>query len=90
MNNDALGGIVRLDSEHGGTVAPHSRAVLERIEGELGGSGGVVAIEPESGAYFWGATLGQANDAAYSAYPDTWIYFVRTDDPTAEIALPTW
>lgn len=66
------------------------RVVLERIAGELGGSGGVVAIEPESGAYFWGATLGQANDAASSVYPDMWMYFVRMDDPTAEIALPTW
>ena len=50
----------------------------------------VVAIEPESGAHVVGATLGKANDAAYAQFPDRWLYFVRVDDPTADIVLPTW
>lgn len=50
----------------------------------------VVAIEPESGDYFVGQTLGEANDAAFGRYPDEWVYFVRVDDPEAAIPLPTW
>jgi hypothetical protein len=67
-----------------------ARAVYERIKGDLEIECGVVAIEPESGAYFVESTLGKANALAYERYPDQWVYFVRTDDPSAEIALPTW
>jgi hypothetical protein len=66
------------------------RVVLSQIREKLIGQEGVVAIEPESGTFFLGATLGQANDAAYKSYPDQWLYFVRLDDPTAEVVLPTW
>ena len=66
------------------------RAVYVRTRGQLGEQSGVVAIEPESGDYFVGRTLGQANDAAYSKYPDRWLYFCRLDDPSAERVLPTW
>ena len=52
--------------------------------------GTVVAIEPESGTWFLGGTLGQANAAAYAQFPDRWVYFCRLDDPDSEIALPTW
>lgn len=71
-------------------LSDKGRAVYERIRGELTDQQGVVAIEPESGAYFVGPTLGEANDAAYKEYPDQWVYFVWIDDPTADIALPTW
>jgi hypothetical protein len=50
----------------------------------------VVAIEPESGDYFLGATLGKANAAAFAQYPDEWVYFARLDKLEAAIALPTW
>ena len=63
---------------------------LEALQAELEGQAGVVAIEPESGDYFVGATLGQADAAAYAQYPDTWVYFIRLDDQEAAIALPTW
>jgi hypothetical protein len=66
------------------------RRAFEQIRGQLDGQGGVVAIEPDSGAFFWGATLCKANDAAYRQYPDRWLYFCRLDDPSAEILLPTW
>ena len=70
------------------------RQVRERIQAQLAaharGQSGVVAIEPESGDWFVGATLGQANAAAYARYPDRWVYFCRLDDPDAEIVLPTW
>jgi hypothetical protein len=66
------------------------RACLEDLKAELEGIMGVVAIEPETGEYFLGATLGQANEAASARYPDRWLYFVRLDDPAAAIALPTW
>ena len=69
-----------------------AREIFERIQGELEGQdhGVVVAIEPESGDYFVGRTLGQADRAAFQSYPDQWVYFVRTDDPEAAIPLPTW
>ncbi len=50
----------------------------------------IVAIEPESGDYFVGQTLGQANDAAFGCFPDQWVYFARVDNPEAAIPLPTW
>jgi glutathione S-transferase len=65
-------------------------ARLEELQSELAGKSGVVAIEPESGEYFLGETLGMADAAAYAQYPDVWIYFARLDDPEAAIALPTW
>jgi Xaa-Pro aminopeptidase len=67
-----------------------ARARLEALTAELAGEAGVVAIEPESGEYFVGATLGKADAAAYAHHPDKWVYFVRLDDPEAAIALPTW
>jgi hypothetical protein len=65
------------------------RAILARILDQVG-PGAVVAIDPASGEHFVGRTLGQANDLAYARYPDRWLYFARTDDPDAEIVLPTW
>jgi hypothetical protein len=66
------------------------RAALERLAPQLRGREGVVAVEPESGDWFVGPTLGQANDAAFAQYPDRWLYFCRLDDSQAEIVLPTW
>jgi hypothetical protein len=68
------------------------KEAFEGIKGELEGQEGavVVAVEPESGDYFLGETLGQADRAAYEQYPDQWVYFVRVDDPEAAIPLPTW
>ena len=66
------------------------RQAFGRIKDELGAQDGVVAIEPESGTYVVGATLGKANDAAYERFPDRWLYFCRVDAPNAEIVLPTW
>jgi len=67
-----------------------AKARLEQLQAELEGKTGVVAIEPESGDYFVGATLGKADAAAHAKYPDIWVYFARLDDPQAAIALPTW
>ncbi len=67
-----------------------ARARLEELRGELAGQAGVVAIEPQSGEYFVGTTLGRADAAAYAKHPDVWVYFVRLDDQEAAIALPTW
>jgi len=66
------------------------KEVFEGINGKLEGQEGVVAIEPASGEYFVGKTLGAANDAAFARYPDGWVYFVRLDDPEAAIPLATW
>jgi hypothetical protein len=63
---------------------------LAELGAELEGKAGVVAIEPESGAYFVGATLGKADAAAFAQFPDTWVYFARLENPEAAIALPTW
>jgi hypothetical protein len=67
-----------------------ARARLEELQTELDGQTGVVVIEPESGEYLVGATLGKANAAAFVKYPDRWVYFARLDNPEAAIALPTW
>ena len=50
----------------------------------------MVAIEPESGDYFVGQTLGQANEAAFAKHPDRWVYFMRIDNPEAATPLKTW
>jgi hypothetical protein len=67
-----------------------ARARLDELVPQLQGQLGVVAIEPESGDFFVGATLGKADAEAFSKYPDQWVYFVRLDDPAAAIPLPTW
>jgi hypothetical protein len=67
-----------------------AKARLEELGAELEGKSGVVAIEPESGEYYVGATLGKANDAAFAAHPDRWVYYARLDDWEAAVALPTW
>jgi hypothetical protein len=66
------------------------RARLKEVSAELAGKTGVVAIEPESGDYFVGETLGKADAVAFVKYPDKWVYFARLDNPEAAIALPTW
>lgn len=68
------------------------RELFERIKGELEGheDAAIVAIEPESGDYFVGKTLGKANAAAAAKYRDRWLYFVRLDNPEAAIPLPAW
>ena len=67
-----------------------AKSLFEELQPELEGLEGIVAIEPESGEHFVGATLGKADAAAYAQHPDTWVYFVRLDNPEAAIALPTW
>ena len=66
------------------------REAMDGIKDQLATEQGVVAIEPDSGDHFVGATLGKANDAARKCYPDRWLYFRRLDDPRAEMILPTW
>jgi hypothetical protein len=70
--------------------AAKAKEVYGKIKGELAGKEGLVAIEPESGDYFVGQTLGQANEAAFAKYPDRWVYFMRMDDPEAAMPLKTW
>jgi len=66
------------------------KEVFEKIKGELSEGTVIVAIEPESGDYFVGKTLGRADRAAFEKYPDQWVYYVRVDNPGAAIPLPTW
>jgi hypothetical protein len=76
------------DKEVKAAFEAKGKARLEELQ--LEGQEGVVAIEPESGDYFVGATLGKANAAAFEKYPDCWVFFARLDDLEAAIALPTW
>jgi hypothetical protein len=78
------------DHEARQALLEKGRVAFAQIAGQLRDQGGVVAIEPHSGTYFWGPTLGKANDGAYAQYPDRWLYFVRLDDPGSEVILPTW
>lgn len=77
------------DVEAREALLAQGRLIMARIRDGLEAHG-VVAIEPQSGDHFWGSTLGKANEAAHAQYPDRWLYFARTDDPAAEIVLPTW
>jgi hypothetical protein len=72
------------------TFAAKAKEAYEKIKGELEGKEGLVAIELESGDFFVGQTLGQANDAAFAKHPDVWVYFMRIDDPEAAMPLKTW
>lgn len=67
-----------------------AQAVLAELLPRLEEQTGVIAIEPESGEYFVGPTLGTANNAAYARFPDKWVYFARLDNPAAALALATW
>jgi len=78
------------DKEARGAFIARSKEVFEKIKGDLEGHGGIVAIEPESGEYFVGQTLGAANDAAFAKHPDAWVYFVRIGEPEAAMPLRTW
>ena len=73
-----------------GAFIAKAKEVYEKIKGELEGKEGLVAIEPESGDYFVGQTLGQANEAAFAKHPDRWVYFMRIDNPEAATPLKTW
>jgi len=66
------------------------KARLGEIAAQLVGQMGVVAIEPTSGDFFVGETLGKADALAFAKYPDQWVYFVRLDNHEAAIPLPTW
>ena len=67
-----------------------AKARLDELLPQMQGQVGVVAIEPASGDFVLGATLGKADAAAFARYPDQWVYFARLDNPAAAIALPTW
>ena len=56
-----------------------AKARLEELKEALDNETGIVAIEPNSGDHYLGATLGQADAAAYAQHPDEWVYFVRLD-----------
>lgn len=78
------------DKQERAAFEARARTLLEDLLPRMEGQTGVIAIEPESGDYFIGATLGKANQAAFAKYPDRWLYFARLDDHQSAIALPTW
>ena len=61
--------------------------IREELESEHAGE--VVAIDPESGDYFLGKTLGEANERAFARYPDKLLCFVRIGS-SAVMPLKTW
>jgi len=67
-----------------------ARQWLEQHAGRFGLFIGGEWLEPQSGEYFVGATLGRANAAAYSRFPDQWLYFARLDNLEAAISLASW
>jgi hypothetical protein len=52
--------------------------------------GEIVAIHPENGDHFVGKTLNEADEKAFTKYPDQWLYFVRIGSPGASLPLKTW
>jgi len=69
-----------------------AKEVYERIKGDLepAHEGEIVAIHPDSGEYFLGQTLNQADAKAYERYPDGWLCFARIGSPEAALPLKTW
>ena len=61
--------------------------IQEELESEHEGE--VVAIDPESGDYFLGRTLGEANERAFAQYPDKLLCFVRIGSRTV-MPLKAW
>jgi hypothetical protein len=58
--------------EKGKRVYKRLRPILEpKHKGEI------MAIEPDSGDYFLGITVGEAGEKARKKYPDRIFYFVR-------------
>ena len=68
-----------------------SKEVYLRIRDELEPEheGEIVAIDPESGDYFLGKTLGEADEKAFAKYPDKLLCFVRIGS-SAAMLLKTW
>lgn len=66
------------------------RELLDGLLPSLAGQSGVIAIEPESGEFFLGQTLGKANAAAAEKYRDQWLYYARLESPDSAIALASW
>jgi hypothetical protein len=48
-----------------------------------------VAIDPDSGEYFLGKTLMEANEAAFAKHPNELLCFVRIGS-SAVMPLKTW
>jgi len=62
-------------------------SIQEELKSEHAGE--VVAIDPESGNYFLGKTLGEADERAFAKYPDKLLCFVRISS-RAVMPLKTW
>jgi hypothetical protein len=69
-----------------------AKEVYESLKDELepAHEGEIVAIHPDSGAHFLGKTLNEADEQAFSKYPDEWLYFVRIGSQDADLPLKTW
>jgi len=65
-------------------VVTKGKAIYQRVQRELEEqySGRFVAIEVESGNYFVGETLTEADAKAREKYPDRVFYIVRVGRPT--------
>jgi hypothetical protein len=66
--------------------------VYEKLKDDLepAHEGEIVAIYPENGDHFLGKTLSEADEEAFTEYPDQWLYFVRIGSPEASLPLKTW
>jgi hypothetical protein len=61
------------------------KAVYEQIKADLEPKykGKFVAIEPESGDYFLGETMAEADEKGREKYPDKLFFFTRVGYPAA-------
>jgi len=62
-------------------------SIRKELESEH--TGEIVAIDPESGDYFLGETLGEADEKAFAKYPDKLLCFVRIGSGVV-MPLKTW
>jgi hypothetical protein len=64
-----------------------AKRAYERVreELELTHRGDFIVIEPDSGDYFLGKTMDEAEEKARAKYPDKLFYFARVGYPAARI-----
>lgn len=60
-----------------------SEEVLRKVQSLEGKKGMLVAIEPDSGDYFFGKTTLEALKEAREKYPEGFFYLVRVGYPSA-------
>jgi hypothetical protein len=77
----------KASADERGSERARARSIYEKVQRELGASfkGQIVAVEPESGEYFVGPTIGEATAAARARHPSRPLHFFRVGFPSVYV-----